>query len=102
MHECDGQRSEVLHTSQRGLNIFMESTEPKPKRRAIQHGLDGRGRKIALVYNGDDTYTLLVRAENYAGHVRGGIASTWRWFGPSQRMPRDEAEILFQRRIKTP
>jgi hypothetical protein len=67
-------------------------------RKAIKHGTDGRGRKMALVDNADGTFTVLVKCANYAGHVRGGIAYTWRVMGDSQRMARDAADALFNRR----
>jgi hypothetical protein len=72
----------------------------KTTRKAIKHGTDARGRKLALVDNGDATFTLLVKCANYAAHVRGGIAHTWRYIG-CERMARADAEAVFARRNKT-
>ena len=77
---------------------LMETTEPVLKRRAIKHGRDAKDQKLALVDNRDGTFTVLVRCANYASHVRGSIAYTWRWAGDSERMPQAEAEAYFNRR----
>jgi hypothetical protein len=80
--------------------IALMEAEAPPKRRAIKHGRDGKDRKLALVDNGDGSFTVLVKSPHYASHVRGGIAYTWGWAGTSQRMPQEEAEALFNRRNK--
>jgi hypothetical protein len=67
-------------------------------RKAIKHGTDASGRKLALVDNGDATFTVLVKCANYAAHVRGGIAHTWRFVGAEGRMARADAEAVFARR----
>ena len=67
-------------------------------RKAIAHGQDGRRRKMALVDNGDGSFDVLVQCANYAGHVRGGIAYTWR--GMIIRATREDATALFNRRNK--
>jgi len=69
-------------------------------RKAIRHGTDSKGDKLALVDNGDNTFTVLVKRANYAAHVRGGIAHTWRYLGDSYRMTHEVADALFNRRNK--
>jgi len=77
-------------------------------RKAIKHGTDSRGRKLALVDDGNGSFTVLVKCANYAAHVRGGIAYTWRAVssqrGPNGHaatsIPLAEATAIFLRRNK--
>lgn len=45
----------------------------------------------------DGSYCLFVLRSNYAGHVRGGVAKTWR--AVAQRMTLDECKALFTKRL---
>jgi hypothetical protein len=69
-------------------------------RKAIRHGMDGKGRKLALIDNADGTFCVLVQCANYAGHIRGGIAHTWRYVGESSRLTQPTGEALFAQRNK--
>lgn len=68
--------------------------------KALKIGKDGKGRKLALVARSDGSFNVLVLCSNYAGHVRGGIATTWRLAGQDQRMTRQDAEALFTKKNK--
>ena len=76
-------------------------------RRAIKHGIDGKGDKLALVDNDDGSFMVMAKRGNYAAHVRGGMAWTWRALAKSRTsldyyLTREDAEALFKRRDKTP
>ena len=72
-------------------------------KKAIKVALNQAGRKHALVDCGDGTYAIYVLCANYAGHVRGGIAHTWRVSNDRNNsghsMTLAQAEILFAKRV---
>lgn len=55
------------------------------------------GRRYALVPKADGTFMVFAECHNYAAHVRGGIATSWRVH--AQGLPRDAADALFARRV---
>lgn len=57
-----------------------------------------RGIKYALVSEGE-TFGVWKLCENYAAHIRGGIAKTWRYV--EKGMTKEAAEKLFNRRTGT-
>ena len=65
--------------------------------KAIKTGKDSRGRKLALADLGNGSFNVFVLCSNYAGHVRGGIAHTWRLKSGLQQMTLEAAEALFAR-----
>jgi hypothetical protein len=63
----------------------------------LQAKTNSRGIRYALTTNGS-TFAVYKLCENYAAHVRGGIAKTWRYV--EKNMTREAAEQLFARRSK--
>lgn len=63
--------------------------------KAIKVGENKRGEKIALVTS-KDGFSVYRRAENYNGHVRGGLEYSWRYI--ARGLTRDAADALFAKR----
>lgn len=55
-----------------------------------------KGKKIALVRKGE-TFAVYALCANYAAHVRGGVAHTWRV--AASNLSLDAAEALFAKRV---
>lgn len=64
-------------------------------RKTVEKKASKRGIEYALVTDGA-TFEVWKLCENYARHVRGGIAKTWRYV--EKGMTEDAARRLFQRR----
>ena len=65
--------------------------------KAIKQAMNKNGIRYALVQN-DSTFAVYKLCENYCRHQKGGIAKVWRYV--QKDMTFDDAEILFNRRIK--
>ena len=72
----------------------------------IKKQTNSKGVTFALVSEGD-VFFVYKLCSNYASHVRGGIARTWRAVSKNRkdssqaglRMTRDEAEAIFKKRV---
>ncbi len=53
--------------------------------------------QYALIQKGD-SFAVYKLCENYAGHIKGGIAKTWRYVAKDLTL--DAATILFNKRSK--
>lgn len=71
--------------------------------KAIDRGFNKVGAEFALVQNDDlKTFKVMKLCHNYAPHVRGGIAKTWRYVENRKggnRMTLEDAEVLFMKRL---
>jgi len=65
---------------------------------AIEKGTNTVGKVYALVRDSDGTFSVWTIAENYAGHVRGGIAKSWRRC--ANGMTEDDARAMYARKLK--
>ena len=64
----------------------------------LRRGTDGRGHTIVLALENPGQYGVWMKCENYAAHVPGGIAISWRYL--LTKVTRVEAVALFERRVK--
>ena len=64
--------------------------------KALKVGANKAGCRFAIISNGA-TFAVYRECLNYAGHVRGGIAATWRYC--EKDMTQDAAEAMFARKI---
>jgi hypothetical protein len=65
--------------------------------KALKIGLNQKGRKYALVTDRDGTFSVWTLCANYASHVHGGIAHTWRYV--NRRLDLETADNLYQKRL---
>lgn len=65
--------------------------------KAIKIEANKAGKRFALVAKADSTFTVYAECRNYASHVSGGIATSWRYC--EKGMTKDAAEALFSRKI---
>jgi hypothetical protein len=64
--------------------------------KALKIAANKAGKRYALVpQNG--TFGVYAECSNYAAHVLGGVAKTWRYC--EKGMPREAAEALFARKL---
>jgi len=64
--------------------------------KAIKIEANKAGKRYAIVARGD-AFGVWAECRNYAAHVRGGIATSWRYC--EKDMPREAAEALFARKV---
>jgi len=57
-----------------------------------------KGTRFALIQGEDGSYGVWKECKNYSGHVRGGIAVTWRYC--QIKMTRGAAETLMDRKAR--
>lgn len=67
-------------------------------RTMIEKGTNTVGKVFALVRDSDGTFSVWTLAENYAGHVRGGIAKSWRYC--AKGMAEDDARAMYAKKLK--
>lgn len=65
--------------------------------KAIKIGTNKAGCRFAIVQSGD-TFAVYRECQNYAAHVRGGIAKTWRYV--ERGLALAAAEALFARKVE--
>jgi hypothetical protein len=57
-----------------------------------------KGTRFALVRDQDGSFSVWRECQNYAAHVRGGIAKTWRY--SDRKMTLEAAEAMLARKEK--
>ena len=63
---------------------------------ALKIGTNKAGCRFAIVPN-CEKFSVYRECQNYAAHIKGGIAKTWRYV--EQGMSLDAAQALFNRKI---
>lgn len=64
--------------------------------KALKIGSNKASKRYALVPL-DDKFSVWAECSNYASHVRGGVAKTWRYC--QKDMTLEDAEALFTRKL---
>lgn len=64
--------------------------------KALKIAANQKGKRYALVPVGG-AFSVYAECLNYASHVRGGMAKTWRYC--ERGLTRDDAEALFAKKI---
>jgi hypothetical protein len=64
--------------------------------KAIKIEANKAGKRYALVAR-DGTFSVWAECRNYAGHLPGGIAVTWRYC--EKGLTREAADALFSRKV---
>lgn len=65
--------------------------------KALKIEANKAGKRYALVPVPGGTFTVYAECKNYASHVRGGIATEWRYC--EKGLTREAADALFARKI---
>lgn len=65
--------------------------------KAVKIAANKSGIRYAIVADGRGTFGVYKECQNYAAHVRGGIANTWRYV--ERNLTREAADALFSRKI---
>ena len=79
-----------------GVGFTHRQRNGRCKMKAIKIEANKAGTRYAMVRDGEK-FAVYKECSNYAAHVRGGIANTWRYVEKS--LERDAADALMARKV---